>query len=134
MRPDGDLMAAVSILSASMRHDTGPMDFTMKRIIVPSLIFLSLLGVSHPAFADDDDERDHEIARKAMIEGRIRPLTEIIDGLKAEFPGQIIGVELEVQKNGTFNYEFKVLTADGKLKEVKVDAATAKILTIEDDD
>lgn len=107
----------------------------MKRFIVPCLILLSLLAVaSRPAVADDDDARDHEIARKAMVEGRIRPLMEIMDNLKAEFPGQIIGVELEVKKNGTFDYEFKVLTAEGKLKEVKVDAATAKILTIEDDD
>ena len=31
-------------------------------------------------------------------------------------------------------YKFKVLTPAGKLKEVKVDAKTAKILKVEDDD
>jgi uncharacterized membrane protein YkoI len=45
-----------------------------------------------------------------------------------------MGVELEVKKGTTFIYEFKVLTPDGKLKEVKVDAKTAKIIKIEDDD
>ncbi|MBS0235333.1 MAG: PepSY domain-containing protein [Proteobacteria bacterium] len=107
----------------------------MKRFTYLSLIFLSLLAVaSLPALADDDDDRDHEIARKALSEGRIRPLTEIMDGLRVQFPGQVVGVEFKAKKSGVFIYEFKVLTPDGKLKEVKVDAATAKILKIEDDD
>ncbi len=107
----------------------------MKRLIVLSLTAFTLLSAGTlTAIADDDDERDHEIARKALSEGRIRPLTDIMDELKAQFPGQIIGVELEVKKTGAFVYEFKILTPQGKLKEVNVDAATAKILTIEDDD
>lgn len=107
----------------------------MKRLTVLSLTALTLLSAGTlPAIADDDDERDHEIARKALSEGRIRPLTDIMDELKAQFPGQIVGVELEVKKTGAFVYEFKILTPQGKLKEVNVDAATAKILTIEDDD
>lgn len=107
----------------------------MKRLIVLSLTAFTLLSAGTlTAIADDDDERDHEIARKALSEGRIRPLTDIMDELKAQFPGQIIGVELEVKKTGAFVYEFKILTPRGKLKEVNVDAATAKILTIEDDD
>lgn len=107
----------------------------MKRLIVLSLTAFTLLSAGTlTAIADDDDERDHEIARKALSEGRIRPLTDIMDELKAQFPGQIVGVELEVKKTGAFVYEFKILTPQGKLKEVNVDAATAKILTIEDDD
>jgi len=107
----------------------------MKRLTVLSLTALTLLSAGTlPAIADDDDERDHEIARKALSEGRIRPLTDIMDELKAQLPGQIVGVELEVKKTGAFVYEFKILTPQGKLKEVNVDAATAKILTIEDDD
>ena len=102
-----------------------------------TLLFLSVALVSlggHVASADDDDARDHEIARKALSEGRIRPLTQIIDQLKAQFPGQIVDVELKTKKPNIFVYEFKVLTPDGKLKEIKVDAATAKIIEIEDDD
>lgn len=107
----------------------------MKRLATLSLIALSLIsGGPFSAAADDDDDRDHEIARKALSEGLIRPLTEIIDELKTELPGQIVGVELEVKKTGAFIYEFKVLTPDGKLKEVNVDAVTAKITTIKDDD
>ncbi|WP_409559884.1 PepSY domain-containing protein [Hyphomicrobium sp. B1] len=128
-------MASVRSLSAPILHDAHVMEPVMKRLIVLSLTAFTLLSAGTlTAIADDDDERDHEIARKALSEGRIRPLTDIMDELKAQFPGQIIGVELEVKKTGAFVYEFKILTPQGKLKEVNVDAATAKILTIEDDD
>lgn len=105
-----------------------------KRSAILLLLSASLSANCIPPAIADDDERDHEIARKALSEGKIRPLAEIMDELKSEFPGQVVGVELETKTTDTFIYEFKVLTPDGKLKEVKVDATTAKILTIKDDD
>lgn len=107
--------------------------YRSKRCLIVGLLFtLVAAPVAAPAIADDD--LDHELARQALSEGRIRPLTEILETLKTEFPGQILGVELESKGVNSFIYEFKVLTPDGKLKEVKVDAATSKILTIQDDD
>lgn len=82
----------------------------------------------------DDDKRDQALARKALLEGRIRSLSEITEMVKPELPGTILGVELEVEDDGSFVYEFKVIDPSGKLKEVEVDATTAKILKIEDDD
>lgn len=81
-----------------------------------------------------DDARDQEVARKALIEGRIRSLSEITEIVKPNLPGKILGVELEVEDDGSFVYEFDVIDARGKLLEVDVDAATGKILSIEDDD
>ncbi|HVJ79310.1 MAG TPA: PepSY domain-containing protein [Hyphomicrobium sp.] len=106
----------------------------MKHASFLLLPVLLLVGASAIANADDDDALDHERARQALSEGRIRSLSEIMDAFKAQFTGKIMGVELEVKKGTTFIYEFKVLTPDGKLKEVKVDAKTAKIIKIEDDD
>ena len=127
-------MADVRVLSVSELHSAGAMNH-MKSLTRLFLLVLSLTSVAGQiARADDDDDRDHEIARKALSEGRIRPLTQIIDELKAQFPGQIVGVELKTKKANIFIYEFKVLAPDGKLKEVKVDATTAKIVKIEDDD
>ena len=81
-----------------------------------------------------NDARDQEIARKALAEGRIRSLAEITAIVKPNLPGKILGVELEVEDNGSLVYEFDVIDARGKLLEVDVDAATGKILSIEDDD
>lgn len=97
------------------------------------LAALAGLVIAAPARADDDDRRDQEIARRALLEGRIKSLAEITEIVKPQLPGTILGVELEVDK-GTFVYEFDVVDQSGKLKEVDVDAATGTILKIEDDD
>ena len=81
-----------------------------------------------------DDVRDQEIARKALLEGRIRSLSEITEIVKPNLPGKILAVELEVEDDGSLVYEFDVIDSRGKLLEVDVDAATGKILSIEDDD
>lgn len=84
--------------------------------------------------AGDDEARDHELARKALLEGRIRALSEIATMVKPKLSGEILGVEIEVEGEGRFVYEFDVLTPEGKLKEVDVDATTAEILSIDDED
>lgn len=95
---------------------------------------LAAVAAAAPAAADDDKRRDQELARKALLEGRIRPLAEITERVKPNLPGEILGVEIEVEDGGRFVYEFDVIEPSGKLKEVDVDAATAEILKIEDDD
>lgn len=97
------------------------------------LIAAAALTIAAPVRADDDDRRDQEIARRALLEGRIKSLAEITEMVKPQLPGTILGVDLEVDK-GTFVYEFDVVDPSGKLKEVDVDAATGAILKIEDDD
>lgn len=110
-----------------MRH-------SVRHLTAATLTVLLFSGGAVPSHADDDDARDHEIARQAVVEGRIKPLTEITDAFKAQFAGEIVGVELEVTGPDKFVYEFKVVTPEGKLKEVKVDAKSAQILKVEDDD
>lgn len=78
---------------------------------------------------------DEEIARQALIDGRIRPLAEIVEMLKPTFPGStILGVEIEVEDDGQIVYEFDILESSGRLKEVEVDAADGTIIKVEDDD
>lgn len=97
-------------------------------------ILAALLATACPVAADSDDARDQALARKALEEGRIRPLSEITELVKPKLPGTMLGVELDVEDNGTIVYEFDIIDPDGKLKEVDVDAATGAILSIEDDD
>jgi uncharacterized membrane protein YkoI len=109
----------------------------MKRLSpIPRLALMAALAglmAVAPAMADDK-KHDQELARKALLEGRIRSLAEITERVKPRLPGEILGVEIEVEDNGRFIYEFDVIEPGGKLKEVEVDAATAEILKIEDDD
>ena len=102
-----------------------------------TLLIVALFTAAIPscALADDaDDRRDHELARQALVEGRIKPLAEITALLQKQMPGEIVGVEIEREKTGAFVYEFKVLTPGGHLKEVDVDATDGAILKTEDDD
>lgn len=100
-----------------------------------ALAGLAALMIASPASADDDDDaREQEIARQALLEGRIKPLAEITEKIKPELPGTILGMKLEVEDDGSIVYEFDVVDPSGKLKEVDVDAATGTILKIEDDD
>ncbi len=83
-----------------------------------------------PAFADDDD---HELARRLLTEGLILPLAKVVDGVMGAVPGEMLEVEFEVE-DGAYVYEIKILRPDGRVQEVEADAATGKILKIEDDD
>lgn len=74
-----------------------------------------------------------EVARRLLSEGRIRPLAEILAAVKVQVPGEMLEVEFEV-KEGAYIYEVKLLRPDGRVQEVEADAATGKILKIEDDD
>lgn len=103
------------------------------------LLGLALAGaVGGLARADDRDghkdghERDHERARRALEEGRARPLAEILEAVRGRLDGEVIGVEFD-REDGRYVYEFKVVGADGRLREVYVDALSAEILKVEDD-
>lgn len=81
------------------------------------------------AHADDDD---HEHARRALERGDVLPLARILDIVGGGLDGQLVDVEFD-EKDGRYIYELKVMSPGGKLSEIEVDAATAKILKREDD-
>jgi uncharacterized membrane protein YkoI len=79
------------------------------------------------------DDIGPEMARKLVSEGRIKPLAEILDVVKAAVPGETVEVELELD-DGIYVYEVKRLSPGGRVREVKTNASTGKIIKIEDDD
>lgn len=107
------------------------------------LIALVAASSSVAAVADDDDDdgrrrdrrggrHDHDRARRALEEGRARPLADILTKVRPRLGGDVIGVELE-SENGRYVYELKVITPAGQLREIEVDALTAEILKDEED-
>jgi uncharacterized membrane protein YkoI len=90
---------------------------------------LLLFGAGTGLAADDD----HDLARRAVEEGRALPLAEILAKMKPDLPGKVIEVVFEID-DGNLVYNLKVLSAKGRLQEIEVDAATGKILKMEDDD
>lgn len=107
----------------------------MQRVL--AAVILGLLGGA--ALAHDHPggirERDHEEARAARTRGEIRPIAEILRGIQAQFPGQLLDVELKKGKKGRpWVYELKLLTPDGRRLELAVDAGDGRVLKLEDED
>jgi uncharacterized membrane protein YkoI len=76
--------------------------------------------------------QDHEFARRALQEGRARPLADVLAIAKGNIRGEVIGVELE-ERAGAMVYELKVLRPNGELVEHYLDARTAAVLKQDDD-
>jgi uncharacterized membrane protein YkoI len=94
---------------------------------------LAGLTLSFSGFAIADP--DHEQARLALKRGEIRSLSNIMEELRPQLGGEIIEVSFKAKRRGRNHaYEFKVLTPNGRVSEVLVDAATAKVLKREVDD
>jgi uncharacterized membrane protein YkoI len=89
-----------------------------------------VLATTSGTRADDDD---HDFAKSALEQGRVLPLADIIAKVSRQVPGKVIEVELE-DEDGSLVYDLKVLSPQGRLQEIEVNAATGKILKIEDDD
>lgn len=73
------------------------------------------------------DEADHDRARRALEEGRILPLRDILERAEAEVPGRMIEAELE-DEHGKLVYEIKVLAQDGRLVKLIYDAGNGQLL------
>lgn len=76
-----------------------------------------------PAFAGVD----HDRARRAVEEGRILPLKDILARAEAAYPGQLIEAELE-DEGGIMAYEIKMLTGEGRVIKLHYDAKTGELL------
>lgn len=72
---------------------------------------------------------DHDRARRAVEEGRILSLKDILARAQGAYPGQVIEAELE-DEGGIVVYEIKMLTADGRVMKLYYNAATGELLKV----
>ena len=97
-----------------------------------ALLFILALAAA-PAFADRDD---HDRARHALEAGEILPLSEILAAATAVRPGRVIEIDLE-RDDGRWVYELELVSPQGRLYEMEIDAASGTVLEVEhekDDD
>jgi hypothetical protein len=100
-------------------------------VALPPLL-LPLAAGSEAALAPSSPLPDFERALEAVRRGEIKPLGEILPGIESEFGGRAIETEFETDE-GRLVYEIEILTGDGKLFEVDVDAATGETLDVEEE-
>lgn len=99
-----------------------------------------LLGVSFAttvAAGAPDDKAARKAAemtalRTAVAHKEIQPLPRIMAIAQRQVPGDVVKTELEAKK-GRLVYEVKILTSAGSVREVKLDARTGAVFSVEDD-
>ena len=92
------------------------------RLLIAFLVAALAVGAAAPASASD-----HDRARRAVEEGRILPLKEILARAQTVSPGQVIEAELE-DEGGIVIYEIKILTVDSRVMKLSYNAATGELL------
>lgn len=79
---------------------------------------------------DDDRDDDSHRARNAVSSGTILPLATILSRLDSGFAGRLIDADLK-RRSGRVIYELQIVTPAGRVLEVDVDAATARVVKYE---
>ena len=110
----------------------------IRRIAIPFslaavLLAAFALGLSPRALAGSHHHDDHVEARALLQRGEILPLSRILAIVQQRVPGDVVEVELEHGKHHGWEYEVKVLTAQGRVREVKLNARTGEVRKVEDD-
>lgn len=78
------------------------------------------------------EEQEHrEAISRAVERGEALPLADVLKIVRASYPGEVVGVEIE-SESGAWHYEVRVAKENGRLVEVYVDAGTGTILKAED--
>ena len=86
------------------------------------------MGLSDFSRAD----ADHDRARQALEAGEVLPLGTILERLERDHPGQVLDVELGLEKRDGVErwvYEVKLLRKGGALVKLKVDARTGSVIS-----
>lgn len=96
----------------------------MKRLLIIVALLLPLLVIA---------ASDHKRAKALFESGEILSLEQILNNIRDEYPGRLLEIKLEQKKNRVI-YEVELLDSEGKVWELKLDAATGELLKRELDD
>lgn len=96
------------------------------------LIVLASSWATASAIANPPAGDDTARIRLAVARGVVLPLPRILHIAQHRVPGEVLKVELE-EMSGRLGYDVKILTADGRVQEIKLDARTGTILKVEND-
>lgn len=102
----------------------------MRRIL---LLCALLAGLAIAPALADERRRDHDDARAAVARRDALPLARILEAAQRAVPGEVIEVELE-HEDGRLLYEVETIARNGRVRTITLDAATARVLDVEDDD
>jgi uncharacterized membrane protein YkoI len=116
--------------------------FAMCSYRVVAIVSFLLLGLPLPGIALADDTRTNSVEHddrpsrddlsQLVQEGRIRPLAVLKARVLEKLPGELIEITVD-RDEGRIIYEFRILRDSGRVTEVEVDAASGRIVEIENE-
>ncbi|MFP6759963.1 MAG: PepSY domain-containing protein [Alphaproteobacteria bacterium] len=93
------------------------------RIFAALLLFCLTAFAVCPEVAYADN---HRRARDAVNAGDVLPLSAVLGIVRSQFSGRVMDVDLQ-QRGQSMVYQVKLLTPDGRLMRISVDARTGRI-------
>lgn len=105
-----------------------------RRSLLAALVCVPLLAPGPTTLAGGDRHdkkarkaREREEVRQALQRGEILPLARILAIAGTHADGDVIEIELE-RKHARYIYEVKVLTRDGDVRKLKLDARDGRLV------
>ena len=120
---DGKIRAILGYTSGMKRLRLKPVHIAI------IMVSVSLLIISPVSMASND----HLEARQLQAAGNILPLQQLLDIIREHHPGTVIELELEY-KHKRVIYEVEILSDDGHVTKLLIDAQTGEILRTKEDD
>ena len=94
-------------------------------------LLLAALLVATPALAGRDLEQDEALRLRQA--GVIQPLDLLLRPLLERYPGaRLLEAELE-EEHGRYIYELELLTRQGEVRDIELDAANGELLKDKED-
>ena len=102
----------------------------IKFLIAFFLIFLSLKILAQEI--ENNLANDHEKAIKAVNEGEILTLDQILQKINRNFEGRVVSINLKDNEKGLFGlvYDIMIIDVNNKVKQIRVDAGTSTVLSV----
>ena len=105
----------------------------MKELSVFFLLFF-YLNISLLTAQENSDSilSDHEKAIRAVNEGEILTLDQILVKINSNFEGRVISINLKDIEKGLFGwvYDIMIIDIENKVRQIRVDAGTATVLSV----
>ena len=103
------------------------------KIITFITFFLTFLSLE--IFAQEIESNpanDPEKAIKAVNEGEILTLDQILLKISRNFDGRVISINLKDNEKGLFGwvYDIMIIDVNNKVKQIRVDAGTSTVLSV----
>ena len=106
----------------------------LKKSLVTALGFallFSLAATDGTAAQRRGRDNDQDQAREAVRRGEVLPIARILQLVAQYQPGDVIEVQLD-ENRGRLEYEIRVLTPAGRVRELRLDARTGAFVRFDD--